>query len=106
MDDPIPAGFITLPEALRRIANHVSEAQLEYTKIDLQERLRALRAIRQMEKQDATEPNESAPAETADSESFQPPLEKQGAIETNEPGFVEPADCKVFERPSEQSWRQ
>jgi hypothetical protein len=106
MDDPIPAGFITLPEVLRRIANHVSEAQLEYTEIELQERLRALRAIRQMEKQDATETNESALAETADSEGFQPPLEKQRAIETNEPGLVEPADCKVFERPSEQSLRQ
>jgi len=37
MHDPIPAGFITLPEALQRIAVHVSEAHLEIAKAELQE---------------------------------------------------------------------
>jgi hypothetical protein len=37
MDDPIPAGFITLPEALQRIAVHV-EAHLEIAKGECKKR--------------------------------------------------------------------
>jgi len=80
MDDPIPAGFMTLPEAVRRIAAHVSEAQLERAKIDRQKRLRAIRAMRQKVEQDATA--------------------------TNEPVLPEAADCQAFERPSEEALRQ
>jgi hypothetical protein len=43
MDDPIPAGFITLPEVLQRIAVHVSEAHLEIAKADAQ----SIAAVRQ-----------------------------------------------------------
>jgi hypothetical protein len=37
VEDPIPAGFITLPEALQRLATHVSEAHLENAKLDFQD---------------------------------------------------------------------
>ena len=47
MDDPIPAGFITLPEALQRIAVQVSEAHLEIAKAQLQEAAQSIAAIRQ-----------------------------------------------------------
>jgi hypothetical protein len=47
MDDPIPAGFITLPEALQRIAVHVSESHLEIAKAELQELAQSIAAIRQ-----------------------------------------------------------
>jgi HigB_toxin, RelE-like toxic component of a toxin-antitoxin system len=36
VEDPIPAGFITLPEALQRIADCVSEAHVESAKPDFQ----------------------------------------------------------------------
>ena len=45
MDDPIPAGFITLPEALQRIAVHVSEAHLEIAKAQLQEKVQSIAAV-------------------------------------------------------------
>src|SRR3974390_3582667 len=47
MDDPIPTGFITLPEALQRIAAHVSETNLEIAKAELQEPAQSIAAIRQ-----------------------------------------------------------
>jgi hypothetical protein len=47
MDDPIPAGFITLPEALQRIAVHVSEAHLEIAKAELQEKVQSIAPVRQ-----------------------------------------------------------
>jgi hypothetical protein len=47
MDDPIPAGFITLPEALQRIAAHVSDAHLEIAKAELQELAQSIAAVRQ-----------------------------------------------------------
>ena len=47
MHDPIPAGFITLPEALQRIAVHVSEAHLEIAKAELQELAQSIAAVRQ-----------------------------------------------------------
>src|SRR4051794_36792340 len=42
VDDPIPAGFITLPEALQRIAACVSEAHVESAKLELQAIARAI----------------------------------------------------------------
>jgi hypothetical protein len=36
VEDPIPEGFITLPEALQRIADCVSEAHVESAKLDFQ----------------------------------------------------------------------
>jgi len=47
MDDPIPAGFITLPEALQRIAVHVSQAHLEIAKAELQEKVQSIAAVHQ-----------------------------------------------------------
>ena len=50
MDDPIPTGFITLPEALLRLQGCVSEAHLEGAKIDFEKNRRAfeqhLRAVK------------------------------------------------------------
>src|SRR6185503_7087604 len=48
MDDPIPAGFITLPEALQRIAVQVSDPHLEIAKAELQEFDQSIAAIRQI----------------------------------------------------------
>ena len=47
MNDPIPTGFITLPEALQRIAVLVSEAHLEIAKAELQEKVQSIAAVRQ-----------------------------------------------------------
>jgi hypothetical protein len=47
MDDPIPAGFIRVPEALQRIAVHVSEAHLEIAKAELQDKAQLIAAVRQ-----------------------------------------------------------
>ncbi len=58
MNDPIPAGFITLPEALQRIATYVSDAHLESAKIDFQDRVRSVAAIRRDELQTACTNNE------------------------------------------------
>ncbi len=42
MEDPIPAGFITLPEALQRIADCVSEAHVESARLDFQAHVDAI----------------------------------------------------------------
>jgi len=63
MDDPIPAGFITLPEALQRIAVHVSDAHLEIAKAELQEAAQSIAAIRQRKAS-----AESASSELSESE--------------------------------------
>jgi hypothetical protein len=63
MDDPIPAGFITLPEALQRIAVHVSEAHLEIAKAELQEVAPSIAAVRQ-----SKESADPASSELAESE--------------------------------------
>jgi hypothetical protein len=62
MDDPIPAGFITLPEAVQRIATYVSDAHLERAKSDFRDRLQALAAI-----QTASATSEAPSAERANS---------------------------------------
>ncbi|MGE9007786.1 hypothetical protein ACO2JO_04330 [Leptospira interrogans] len=54
MDDPIPAEFITLPEALQRIAGCVSEAHMESAKLDFQANARALAEIRREQRAIAT----------------------------------------------------
>jgi hypothetical protein len=63
MDDPIPTGFITLPEALQRIVVHVSEAHLEIAKAKLQEKVQSIAAVRQ-----SKESAESASSELSESE--------------------------------------
>jgi hypothetical protein len=63
MDDPIPAGFITLPEALQRIAVHVSDAHLEIAKAELQEEAQSIAAVRW-----SKESAESASSELSESE--------------------------------------
>jgi hypothetical protein len=73
VEDPIPAGFITLPEALQRIAACVSESHLESAKLDRQANLLALRAIATTETgpgegQSATATPEFPKSEGADSE--------------------------------------
>jgi hypothetical protein len=65
MDDPIPAGFITLPEALQRIAVHVSDAHLESMKLDFQNRAQAIAAIRRDREQSAGVANEPPITEAA-----------------------------------------
>jgi hypothetical protein len=62
MDDPIPAGFITLPEALQRIAVHVSEAHLEIAKAELQELAQSIAAVRQSK--ESTDRASSKPPES------------------------------------------
>ena len=73
MDDPIPAGFITLPEALQRIATYVSDAHLESAKIDFQDRVRSVAAIRQDELQTASTNNEP---QRQESSNFRSPSEQ------------------------------
>ena len=73
MDDPIPAGFITLPEALQRIATYVSDAHLESAKLDFQDRVRSVAAIRQDELQTASTNNEPQRQESSD---FRSPSEQ------------------------------
>ena len=63
MDDPIPAGFITLPETLQRIAVHVSDAHLEIAKAELQEVAPSIAAVRQ-----SKESADPASSELAESE--------------------------------------
>jgi hypothetical protein len=70
MHDPIPAGFITLPEALQRIAVHVSEAHLEIAKAELQELAQSIAAVRQSKEstdRTSSEPPESEAAGAATS---------------------------------------
>src|SRR4051794_26472269 len=63
VDDPIPAGFITLPEALQRIAACASEAHVESAKLELQAIARAIaRAMAQA--QPAGEQRATASSET------------------------------------------
>jgi hypothetical protein len=47
MTDPIPAGFMTLPEALQRIAVHVSEAHLDAGRAEMLEKAQSFAAFRQ-----------------------------------------------------------
>ena len=70
MDDPILAGFITLPEALQRLAAHVSEAHLETAKLDVQDRVLSFGAILQSEEQSATATTKSPNSELAYSLAF------------------------------------
>ena len=56
MKDPIPAGFITLPEALQRIADCVSEAHVESAKLDFQANVHAIAKTRRGEGQSAPQP--------------------------------------------------
>jgi len=67
--DPIPAGFITLPEALQRLAAHVSEAHLASAKLDFQDRVSSFAEIK-TEEQSATATNESPKSELANSFAF------------------------------------
>ena len=66
MEDPIPAGFITLPEALQRIADRVSEAHVESAKPDFQANVHAIAKTRRGEGQSATATPESPKSEGAD----------------------------------------
>src|SRR3954451_1364631 len=59
VDDPIPAGFITLPEALQRIAACVSEAHVESAKLELQAKARALAQAKLGGQQRATTTSET-----------------------------------------------
>jgi hypothetical protein len=65
MDDPIPAGFITLPEALQQIAVRVSETHLEIAKAELQEKALSIAAIRQSKVSAAAGISELAESEAA-----------------------------------------
>jgi len=65
MDDPIPAGFITLPEALQRIAVHVSETHLEIAKAELQEKVQAIAAVRLSKESTDTASSELPESEAA-----------------------------------------
>jgi hypothetical protein len=76
MDDPIPAGFITLPEALQRIATYVSDAHLESAKIDFLKRLQAVAAIQPDEEQTASATNEPPSPEAANSSRYRSPSEE------------------------------
>src|SRR6516165_9827470 len=80
MDDPIPAGFITLPEALQRIAVLVSEAHLEIAKAELQEAAPSIAAIRQ-----SKESADRASSELSESEA---------------------AGAATSYEPSEEAWRE
>ena len=80
MDDPIPAGFITLPEALQRIAVHVSDAHLEIAKAELQEAAPSIAAIRQ-----SKESADRASSELSESEA---------------------AGAATSYEPSEEAWRE
>lgn len=73
MEDPIPAGFITLPEALQRIADCVSEAHVESAKSDFQANVHAIAQTRRGEGQSATATPESPKSEGADSETYARP---------------------------------
>jgi hypothetical protein len=66
VEDPIPAGFITLPEALQRLAARVSEAHLESAKLEFQERVLSFAANLQSIEQSATATNEPRKSELAD----------------------------------------
>jgi hypothetical protein len=67
VEDPIPAGFITLPEALQRIAECVSEAHVESAKLDFHANVHAIAKTRRGEGQSATATPESPKSEGADS---------------------------------------
>ncbi|WP_161855886.1 hypothetical protein [Bradyrhizobium sp. CCBAU 051011] len=73
MDDPIPAGFITLPEALQRIATCVSDAHLEGANIDLPGGVRLVAANGRDELQTASTNNEPQQQE---SPNFRSPSEQ------------------------------
>ena len=84
MNDPIPAGFITLPEALQRIATYVSDAHLESAKIDFQDRVRSVAAIRRDELQTACTSNEP---QRQESSNF-PSLSEQALRQWNKQHFA------------------
>lgn len=65
VQDPIPTGFITLPEALQRMADCVPEAHLESAKPDVQPNAHAAQTNRE-EGQSATAPPESPKSEGAE----------------------------------------
>lgn len=75
MEDPIPAGFITLPEALQRMADCVSEAHVESAKPDFHPNADAIAQTRPGEGQSATATPESPKSEGADSEAYTRPSE-------------------------------
>jgi hypothetical protein len=78
MRDAIPAGFMTLPEAVQRIRNFVSNSQLDAANNDLQERFRAFREYMQKAKVEA---------------SSRDPANQQ-ATESNTPALTNPRDCE------------
>jgi hypothetical protein len=73
VDDPIPAGFITLPEGLQRIADCVSEAHVESAKLDFQANLQAYAKIRRDEGRGATAIPEAPNSEGANEETYRHP---------------------------------
>jgi hypothetical protein len=75
VEDPIPAGFITLPEALQRIADWVSEAHLESAKLELQAKIDAIARLRHGEGQNATATPDSPKSEGVDRKADTRPFE-------------------------------
>jgi hypothetical protein len=75
MDDPIPAGFVTLPEALQRIADWVSEAHLESAKLQLQAKIDAIARLRHEEGQSTTATPDSPKSEGVDRRADTRPFE-------------------------------
>jgi hypothetical protein len=71
VEDPIPAGFITLSEALQRITDCVSEAHVESAK--LQANVHAIAQSRRGEGQSATATPESPQSEGPDGETYARP---------------------------------
>jgi hypothetical protein len=76
VEDPIPTGFITLPEALQQVADCVSEAHVENAKLDFQANLHAIAQIRRGEGQSATAIPASPKPEAADSETSTRPSQE------------------------------
>ena len=58
MRDLIPAGFMTLPEALQRITVHVTEAHVESEQLNFHKRVQSYAATQQ-----SIDPNMSATTE-------------------------------------------
>jgi hypothetical protein len=75
VEDPIPAGFITLPEALQRIADCVSEAHVESARLDCQANVNALNQARHGEGQSVIATFEFPESEGEDSETYARPSE-------------------------------
>jgi hypothetical protein len=76
MDDPIPAEFITLPEALARIAACVSDVHLASAKPDFQDRVEAIAAMPRDQDQTASATSESCRSEGADNLAVRGPSEQ------------------------------